>query len=56
MQVLPVLRVTKKGSEISPGSGPGLGMGGVGSVVVWYSTGSGAGGDCLEFDGDSVWA
>lgn len=41
MQVLPVLRVTKKVSEIMPGSGVGLEMGGVGSVVVWYATGSG---------------
>lgn len=45
MQVLPVLRVTKKVSEIRPGSGVrlGLGVGGVGCVVVWYATVSGDG-------------
>ena len=43
MQVLPVLRVTKKVSEISPRSDVGLVMGGVQRVVVWYATGSGGG-------------
>jgi hypothetical protein len=34
MQVLPVLRGTKKVSEMRPRSGVGLGIGGVGYVVV----------------------